>query len=195
MVRDLGGRRTGPFTVAGTIILVVSALVAGLPDSLLTQLMRDRILDGDQAGWAYRLLVLFALIEFVYGGYRVFRLEQASTSRIEDGRTAALSSERYISSLARTAALFVAFTVLYGLASIWLTGQRGGFWLFPLLAVAQLAWYYRSIGEIAVWEGRHRSVTPAHPGPEPWPRLLPGYCPPITRGLTRRDRTTSATTD
>lgn len=194
-MRDLGARRTGPFVVAGAVILIICSVVVGLPDPLLTRLMRDRILDGDQAGWAYRLLVLFALIEIVYGGYRVFRLEYASVSRATDGRLAPLSSERFISSLSRTAVLFVTITLLYGLASIWLTAQRGGFWLFPVLAVAQLAWYYRSIGEIAAWEGRQPAVTHTEGKPQPWPRAVPDYCPPITRGLIKLERTPSVPSD
>ena len=192
-VRSLEGRRTGPFLVAGLVIALICSAVAALPDSLLVRLMRDRILDGDQAGWAYRLLVFFASLEIIYAGYRVFRVERVEIARRQDPRTAALSSEALITSLARTAALLVTFTLVYGLTSVWLTGQRGGFWLFPLLAIAQLAWYFRSLGEIARWEGRQ----PAPPEwrPEPWPRAMPDYCPPIARGLRRIERLESPTGD
>ena len=178
---------------AALIIIVTCSVVAALPDSFLVHLMRGRILDGDQAGWAYRLLVFFAALEIGYAGYRVFRIEPVEIARRKDPRAAALSSEAMVTSLARTAALLVTFTLLYGLTSIWLTGQRGGFWLFPILAVAQLAWHFRSIGEIARWEGRRPA--PAQRRPEAWPRAVPDYCPPIARGLRPLHRSESSTGD
>ena len=184
---DLGTRRIGPFVVAGAVVLIVCSAVAALPDPYLRQLMRGRLLDGDQAGWAYRLLVLFASIEIVYAGYRVFRVEAVAAVRGEARRGSALTGAGLISSMSRTAAVLVTFTLLYGLASIWLTGQRGGFWLFPVLAVAQLAWYYRAIGDIGRWE-QHQQPTPATTDPQPWPPPLPDYCPPIARGLTKVER-------
>lgn len=192
MKDELGTRRIGPFVVAGAIVLIVCSAVAALPDPYIGQLMRGRLLDGDQAGWAYRLLVLFASIEIVYAGYRVFRIEAVAAVRGEARRGATrggatLTGARLISSMSRTAAVLVTFTLVYGLASIWLTGQRGGFWLFPVLAVAQLAWYYRAIGEVARWE-QHQQPAPAKTDPQPWPPPLVDHCPPIARGLTKVER-------
>jgi hypothetical protein len=161
--------------------------VIAIPDSLLAQLERNRPFTNAQAGWAYRLLAFFAIGQLIYAGYSIFRIERVAEARERDPRFAALTKPQVISSLARNAAALVTFTIVYGIASIIITGQRGGFWLFPVLAIAQGAWYYREIGQIASWKALQADPDPTAPQHGAWRSEAPDYCPPIARGLTALD--------
>lgn len=169
--------------MAAVLIVVVCGIVIGLPDSLLTQLERNRPFTDAQAGWAYRLLAFFAFGQLIYAGYSIFSIERVSQARERDPRFAALTKPQVISSLARNAAALVIFTLVYGVASVLITGLRGGFWLFPLLAVAQAAWYYREIGQIASWTTRQPDTDTSDEPRGVWQREGPDYCPPIARGM------------
>lgn len=186
-VEDLAARRRGPFIVAAGLILVICGAVISIPDSFLSQLEGDGPFTAVQAGWAYRLLAFFAIGQLVYAGYSIFRIERVSEARERDPRFAALSKPDVISSLARNAAALVVFTIVYGIASILITGQRGGFWLFPTLAIAQGAWYYREIGQIASWTALKSDPDRTTAQHGAWPRDPPDYCPPIARALKLLD--------
>jgi hypothetical protein len=76
----------------------------------------------------------------------------------------------------------VVLTLVYGVATFYVTGQRGGFWLFAVLAVLQAAWYYRQVGQVAKWlvlqpdtslTERSRAST--------WKREPSDYTPPLGR--------------
>ena len=177
--------------MAAVLIVVVCGIVIGLPDSFLTQLERNRPFTDAQAGWAYRLLAFFAVGQLIYAGYSIFSIERVSQARERDPRFAALSKPQVISSLARNAASLVIFTLVYGVASVLLTGLRGGFWLFPLLATAQAAWYYREVGQIASWTTLQPDTETSSDQRGLWQREGPDYCPPIARGLKPIDTTRS----
>ena len=184
-MEELARRRRGPFIVAAAFGAAIIIAVIALPDSFLVAIQNGRPLTDTQAGWAYRLLVFFTLVQVVYTGGSVFRIEKVAAAREKDARLAALPKERVIASLARNGAALVLFTFIYGVASIAITGQRGGFWLFPLIALAQGAWYYREIGQIAAW----KAFQPEHVRDDPdlgrWRSVPPNHCPAITRGLIR----------
>ena len=182
---DLIERRRWPFLAFGAVGLVACFVVAALPESLVTQMEQNRALNSGQAGWAYRFLVLFALVGAAYSMFKVFTVESIQKAQARDSKTKELPPRRIIESVAQNAAAIPLLTVVYGVASLYFTGQRGGFWLFPLIALGQGAWHYRSVGEIARW----MALVP-EPEPEPdvstdWKREPPDYCPPLARGLAR----------
>ena len=191
-VEDLAARRRGPFIAAAGLIVVICAAAISLPDSFLAQLENEGPFSSEQAGWGYRLLALFAIGQLVYAGYRIFRIERVSDARERDPRFAALSKPAVISSLARNAAALVVFTIVYGIASILITGQLGGFWLFPMLAVAQGAWYYRELGQIASWTALETDPDRVAAQHGAWPRDRPDYCPAIARALELLDTAPAA---
>ena len=191
-VEELARRRRGPFIVVSAVFVAICVVVIAIPDSVLANLHSNRPLTDGQAGWAYRLLAIFAVSQIVYTGMSVFRIERIAKLRESDERFAAMSKPAVISSLSRTGASLVFFTLVYGIASIVLTAQRGGWWLFPSLAVAQGAWYYREIGQIAGWDSLQvAQVSVEHP--QKWSDGGPDYCPPIARGLTPVERPAPAT--
>lgn len=183
-VEELANRRRGPFIVVAALFVAICVVVIAIPDSVLALIERNRPLTDVQAGWAYRLLAFFAIGQIVYTGMSVFRIDRLEKLRERDERFAKLPKPKVISSLARNAAALVSFTLVYGLASIGLTGQRGGFWLFPMLAVAQGAWYYREIGQIASWKAFQREPAADEGDKGAWSGADADYCPPLTRGLT-----------
>lgn len=189
-VDELANRRRGPFIVVGSLFVAICIVVIALPDSMLVQVERNRPLTDTQAGWVYRLLAFFAIALIVYGGMVVFRIERIEQLRERDERFARLPKPEMIASLARNASALVLFTLVYGIASLVLTGQRGGFWLFPLLAVAQAAWYYREVGQIAGWNAFQADVTKINPDSGRWSPTTSNYCPPLARGLAPVETTT-----
>lgn len=182
-MEDLAKRRQGPFIILAALFIAICIVVIAIPDPVLAQLRNNRPLTDRQAGWAYRLLAFFALGQIVYTGMAVFRIDRIHRLRTTDLGFAKLSKPAVVSSLSRTAAALVSFTLVYGIASLLLTAQRGGFWLFPLLAVAQGAWYYREIGQIAQWKALQADDTSGAPDAG-WSSGGADYCPPIARGLT-----------
>lgn len=170
--------------MVAALFVSICLIVIAIPDSVLAQIERNRPLTDAQAGWAYRLLAFFAIGQIVYTGMSVFRIERLEKLREHDERFAKLPKPKVISSLARNAAALVFFTLVYGIASIALTGQRGGFWLFPALAVAQGAWYYREIGQIASWKALQVEPETDDADKGAWTGVATDYCPPLARGLT-----------
>ncbi len=186
--KELFERRRPAFLFAAAIIAIVSVAVARLPDSLVNAIERNRFLSTPAAGWAYRLLAFFAIALIVYGGFFVFRIDQVKKSRTEDPKVAAMPRVRVVQSLSRNAAGMVLLTFIYGLAAFGVTGERGGFWLFPFLCCLQAAWYFREIGDVARWLGFQPDTAVAVVPEAVWKREPPDYCPPIARSLTPIER-------
>lgn len=182
-VEELAKRRQGPFLVLAALFIAICIVVIAIPEPALVQLRDNRPLTAQQAGWAYRLLAFFAIGQVIYTGMAVFRIDRVSRLRSIDERFARLSKPALVTSMARNAAVLVVFTLVYGIAALILTGQRGGFWLFPVLAVAQGAWYYREIGQVAQWKALQPDDIARGPDAG-WSMGGPDYCPPIARGLT-----------
>ena len=182
-MEELLKRRVPPYVALIAFGIVVCAIVIQIPDSFLTQLERNRPLTDAQAGWAYRLIAFFAVIQIVYGGFSVFRIERVQAARAQDHALASMTPERIVTSLSRTAAGMVVLTLTYGLATIAISGLRGGFWLFPVLAMAQGGWYYREIGQIARWRSFQPTVVATDPDHGAWVPPGPGHVPALARGM------------
>lgn len=186
-MRELVARRLRPFGVAAAITVVVCIAIARLPDSLVELLERKSPFSSGQIGWTYRLLVFAAVAQAVYGGFVLLRPDHVQRARAKDPKLAAMSRARLTGIVARTAASMVLFTLIYGVAAFLVGGQRGGFWLFPLLAVAQGTWYYRQVGQIARWMGFQPEAEVHRPGRGAFEREPDDYCPPLVRGLRTPD--------
>ena len=182
-MEELTRRRRGPFILFGVAGLVACVVVAALPDSLIVQMERNRALTSGQAGWAYRLLVAFALAAAAYTMFKAITAESVRRSQERSEKARALSAERVVDSVSQNAAALPLLTIVYGIASLIFTGQRGGFWLFPLIALAQGAWHYRSVGEIVRWLAFQPEPEPEEELSTEWKREPPDYCPPLARGL------------
>jgi hypothetical protein len=178
-----GSRRRAAFAVVGAITVLICIAIIRLPDAFVSQLERNGPFTSSQAGWAYRLLAFAAVVQALYGGFVLLRVDRVRKARLEDPKVAALPRERILSTIASTAAAQVFFTIIYGVAAFIVTGQRAGFWLFPLIAAAQAAWYYRQVGVIAHWMEFQPDVVSKAETKSPWDREPPDYCPPIARGL------------
>lgn len=169
------------------VVAIVALAVLRLPGSFLTQINNHKPLDDNQADWAYRLLVLIAIAQAVYGAFGILQTERVRKARERDEKVRAMSREEIVVSLARNAAGMCALTLVYGIAALGLTGQRGGFWVFPGLALLQVAWYYRQVGEIARWiEFQPAFIASETPDPG-WDAGPSDYVPPIARGLSPAD--------
>ncbi|MDQ4124648.1 MAG: hypothetical protein M3134_03470 [Actinomycetota bacterium] len=180
-MEDLVARRRWPFLAFGAVGVVACVVIVALPDSLLVQMERNRPFDSGQAGWAYRLLVLFALVAAGFTMFRAFTVD--SVKRSQERSSKPMTPERIVDSVAQNAAAVPLLTIVYGVASLIFTGQRGGFWLFPLIALGQGAWHYRSVGEIARWLSFQPEPEVEEAVSTEWRREPPDYCPPLARGL------------
>lgn len=184
-VQELNERRWAPFAVAAAIVIVVSVAMARLPDSFVNTIERNRFLESSSAaGWAYRLLAFFAIVQALYGGFFVLRVDHVKRSRVEDPKVAAMTRARVVTVLSRNAAGMVFLTLVYGLAAFAVTGELGGFWLFPFLCVLQEAWYFREIGSVTRWLGFQPDTGLEVIPDAVWQREPPDYTPPIARILT-----------
>jgi hypothetical protein len=179
-------RRRGPFVAVLLAGIVICVAVVYIPDSFLAQIERNRPFTDAQVGWAYRLIAIAAVVQIVYGGFSVFRVERVQAARERDPRVAEMGHPQVISSLSRNAAGMVGLTLIYGLATMAVSGLRGGFWLFPLLALAQGGWYYREIGEIARWKAFQPEPAQQERSIEPWQTYLIDHVPVLARGLKTR---------
>lgn len=170
------------------VLLIVLAIlclaVLRLPDSFLSQLRTNKPLNDVQADWAYRLLVFVAIAQAFYGGFVVLQSERIRRARERDEKVGAMSREEIVVSITRNAAGMCGLTMIYGLAALGLTGQRGGFWIFPGLALVQAAWYYRQVGEVARWIGFQPAFMMKDAPKSDWDAGPPDYTPPIARGLS-----------
>lgn len=182
-MEDLLGRRRWPFLAFGAVGIVACVVIASLPDSLLAQLERNRALTSGQAGWAYRFLVLFALAAAAFSMFRAITVDSVKRSQETNPKARAMAPPRIVDSVSQNAAAIPLLTIVYGVASVYFTGQRGGFWLFPLIALGQGAWHYRSVGEIVRWLVFQPEPEPEEEVSTEWRREPPDYCPPLARGL------------
>lgn len=150
-------KRLGPFAYALAFLAIVSIAVFRLPDSTISALRDASPLETDAATWAFRVIAAVAIVQALYAGWTYLRAERVEGALKSDPKMAALPTARIVSSVARNAAGMVALTVVYGLAIFLLTGRRGGFWLFVVVALAQTAWYVRQTRLIADWLARRGS--------------------------------------
>ncbi|MQB01221.1 MAG: hypothetical protein GEU78_13170 [Actinobacteria bacterium] len=177
---DLVTRRRIPFVVVGTVVAVVAVAIFRLPELFVSGLRRDAMLPGSSGIWGFRILLVVAVGQVLFGGYRVLRTERLAA--IEGERISSdPRRDRLASTVAWVAAGMVGLTLAYGVATFVLTGLRAGFWAFLALIVAQGLWYYRLAGDAARWLGRR----PAPPAPlkPAWERGDADYTPPLARGL------------
>ena len=175
-------QRLVPFAVVGAVLFILCLAMFRLPDSYASQLERGRALSSAQAGWAYRLMAIAAIGQALYGGFAIFQIERVRKARSEDPKTASASPGELVRSLARTAAGMIILTLVYGVASFYVTGQRGGFWLFALVALAQGAWYFRQVGQVSTWlELQSPVAAESSRKGTPWHREPPDYSPPLGR--------------
>ena len=186
-VPELYKRRWPSFIVAASVVAIVSIAVVRLPDPFLATIERNSLLDSSAGGWAYRLLAFFAVLQGFFGGFYVVRIDHVKRSRVEDPKVAAMTRAQVVTALSRNAAGMTLLTLVYGLAAFGVTGQRGGFWLFPLMCLFQGAWYFREIGAVSRWLGFQPDTAIEVVPDAVWRREPPDYTPPIARGLTPID--------
>ena len=177
--------RARPFVAVGAVIGILSLALFRLPESFVSQIENNRPLSGPQSDWAYRLLFLAALGQALYGGFVALHAERLEKARKEDSRIRRMSRERLLTSVARTAAGMILLTLVYALAAFAVTRQRGGYWLFLALIVAQTAWYLRQVGVVGRWlafqvDDPH---LPQIGEDASWQGAPPDYVPPVARGL------------
>lgn len=183
-MEELLARRRLPFIGFAAVGVVACIVILALPDSLIVQMERNRSLNSGQAGWAYRLLVLFALAGAAFSMFRAITIDSVKRSLDRNPKAQAMTPQRIVDSVSQNAAAIPLLTIVYGVASLFFTGQRGGFWLFPLIALGQGAWYYRAVGEIARWLSFQPEPEQEEEEPSTqWRREPPDYCPPLARGL------------
>jgi hypothetical protein len=171
---------------AGAILLIVAVAMIQLPDSFVSQLERNRPLSTAQSGWAYRLMAIAAVAQAAYGGFVLLQIDRIRGARQTDAKVARMSRAGILASVENNAAAMTVLTLVYGLAAFGVTGERAGFWFFPLVQVAQAGWYYHQVGDIARWLSFQPESTVGEPAG--WKREPPDYCPPLARGLTEPDR-------
>jgi hypothetical protein len=176
-------RPIGPFAVGFFVVAIVAIAMFQLPESFVNQLQRNRPLSETQVGWAFRLLALAAVAQAAYGGFVLLSPDRIGKARAEDESLGAMSRSEMVASVARSAATIVTLTLLYGIAAFGVSGERGGFWLFVLITVAQGAWYYRQVGQIAKWLVHQPEMLIAKKTGA-WTKEPPDYSPPLARGLT-----------
>jgi hypothetical protein len=182
-------RRARPFAIVAVLTAVICIAVIRLPDTFLALLERNSPFTTAQTGWAYRLLAFAAVVQALYGGFVLLRPDHVEQARRKDTKLAATPRAKLVGIVARTAASMILMTLVYGLAAFGISGQRGGFWLFPVLAVAQGAWYYRQVGQIGRWMGFQPESGASNPARAMWQREPADYCPPLARGLRTLART------
>lgn len=182
-VEELLARRRLPFIGFAAVGVVACIVILSLPDSLIVQMERNRSLSSGQAGWAYRLLVLFALAGAAFSMFRAITIDSVKRSLERTPKAKTMTPQRIVDSVSQNAAAIPLLTIVYGVASLFFTGQRGGFWLFPLIALGQGAWHYRAVGEIARWLSFQPEPEQEEELSTEWRREPPDYCPPLARGL------------
>ena len=179
---DSRRKRIVPFAVATLLLFVVCLAMVRLPDAYVSRLERNRLFDSSQAGWAYRLLALAAIGQAIYGGFVILQVERVRKARLKEPELGKMPADEVVRLLSKNAAGMTLLTLVYGVASFYVTGQRGGFWLFPLVALAQGAWYFRQVGQVAKWMDFQPEIEPEKRKRAPvWRREPPDYSPPLGR--------------
>ena len=179
---DSRDRRLVPFLVAAIILFIVCLALFRLPEAFVSRIGRNTPFTASQTGWAYRLLVFAALAQAIYGGFWVLQVDKVRKARAEDEKTAALSQDDLMQVISRNAAIMALLSLVYGLAAFYVGGERGGFWLFAFLTVAQGAWYFRQVGQIGKWLYQQPAVEATAKPSTAWEREPPDYSPPLGRG-------------
>ena len=150
-VDESPARRPAPFLITLAVALVVSVAVARLPEEFVATLRRNRPLDNSGSGWAYRLIAIAAVLQAFYVGLALLRPERVQEARSKDPKLARMGRSELLRSVTRNAAGIAALTLVYALSAFLITGERGGYWLFILILVVQVALYYRQVGGIESW--------------------------------------------
>lgn len=175
-------RRWTPLIVVAVLLAIAYIAMARLPESFVAQLARSRPLARSQADWAYRLLAFWATAQAIYGGFVLLHTERIHRLRTTDERVASMSRATILALVIRNAATLIVLTFVYGVAAFFVTGQRGGFWLFALITLLQGAWYVWQINAVARHLEFQREPEPPRPTGT-WRRAPDDYSPPIARGL------------
>ncbi|MDQ3956285.1 MAG: hypothetical protein M3285_12140 [Actinomycetota bacterium] len=172
------------FWVVAAIMAIAFVALARLPESLVAQMTRNRPFfdTSAQADWAYRILVIVAGAQAIYGAFSVLQVDRVRRAMDADPRLSLASRQRVLVVVTRTAAGMILLTLVYGFVAFWFTGQRGGFWLFAFIAVVQLLWYLRQVSSIAGYLDWQKDPVAA-PADDGWHLPSPDYSPPIARGL------------
>jgi hypothetical protein len=173
-------RAREPFLAVAAALAIVTLAVFRLPESFVAVLERNALLRGSSTGWAVRILTVVALGQAAYAGFMVLRPERVAVALDREPELRAAGHERVGRSIAWNAAAIAALTIVYGVATFAVTGERASFWLFVVIGIAQLAWYYRLTGTIVEWL---RFQPPAQTSEQRTNDTRPPYCPPIARGL------------
>lgn len=184
-MQTLTARRRFPFAIGLGVLAIVSVAVARLPEAFVSGLERDSRFSFSQATWIFRLFVISAVLQGLYGGFGQFRVERVQKALARDEKAAAFPKEKLIAIVARNAVVAALIVLVYGIVLLALTGLRGSFWVFPLVTLAAGAWYYRLVGDVARWLSFQPEPEPERPRSE-WRREPPDYCPPLARGLVER---------
>jgi hypothetical protein len=187
-MKSTKSRRVGPFGWATAIAVILTVALMRLPETFVEQLRRNRPLTNAQAGWTYRLLAIVAFAQAAYVGFVLLRPERVRDARTSDAKLMRMSRDEVVASVARNAASISLLTLVYAFSTFALTGERGGYWLFFTLVVAQLAWYFRQVGEVAAF----MEFQPEFVSGAPETTALGGddeedsgahYSPPMARGV------------
>jgi hypothetical protein len=173
--------RLVPFLVALAVLFIVCLAMVRLPEAYASRLERNSPFTAAEAGWAYRLLALVAIGQAFYGGFVLLQIDKVRKARQEDEKTASMTTPHLVRSLARTGAGMSLLTLVYGIASFYVRGERGGFWLFALISIVQIAWYLRQVNQIANWLELQPAIEPAKPEGSTWSKEPPDYSPPLGR--------------
>jgi hypothetical protein len=185
-VQDRVQTHTTPFIYLGAVLLIVFVAVARLPELFVAQMERNSPLSFSQAGWAFRLLALAAVLQAAYGGFSILQVDKVRESWATDPKMASMSRAEVAALVSRNAAIMVALTVVYGLALFFLTGERGSFWLFALLALLQAAWYFRQTRKITEYLSVQQEPETTKTGGR-WEREPDDYTPPLARSFGPSD--------
>ena len=189
-MNDLVARRRVPLAVAALVVALVTVALFRLPELFVSQLRDDAPLQGGAGRTAFWILVVVAIGQAAYAGFRILRPEQLGEPepvRLHPDRgkrrrpTIADPYSRIASTVGWVAAGLVTLTLVYGVAMFGLTGLRAGFWVFVAIMSVQLLWYLRLTGDMLRWLNRQQDP-PVEREP-PWDRGDADYSPPIARGL------------
>lgn len=173
------------FWVVAAVMAIAFVALVRLPETLVAQMTRNRPFfdTTEQADWAYRILVIVAAAQAIYGAFSVLQVDRVQRAMEADPRLSLASRQRVLTVVTRTAAGMILLTLVYGFVAFWFTGQRGGFWLFAFIAVVQLLWYLRQVSSIAGYLDWQQEPTPDAAVDDAWRLPPPDYSPPIARGL------------
>ena len=178
-------RRWTPLLVVAAVLAIAYLAMARLPESYVAQLARSRPLASNEADWAYRLLVLVAVAQALYGGFSLLHTERIRRLRTADNKVAAMARDQIMALVMRIAATLVLLTFVYGIAAFVITGQRGGFWLFAMLTLFQGAWYVLQVNTVGRYLDFQKDPEPPRPTGA-WKQPPLDYTPPLARGLEAR---------